>query len=307
MSCFSPMQAYRGRDGGITFNAYTALTGIPLSLPCGKCQGCRLEHSRIWAVRCVHESKMHSDNCFITLTYNPDHLPENGTLVKEDVQTFFRRLRKAIKKVDRRRKVRYYACGEYGDTNQRPHYHAILFGVDFKDKRPYSYGPDRQPLLWTSEVLNKIWQKGSCMIGAVTFETCSYVARYCMKKVDGAKREAGHYLVYTSDGVVSERLPEFALMSRRPGIGTPWYDKYGQEVRNHDSIIFDGKAIPSIRYYDLKFEALDPEGFERVKKKRTRTGSLDLHRRRLAERKPDRVRVREVLLMKRLSEKKRKL
>ncbi|QCQ84575.1 replication initiator protein [Blackfly microvirus SF02] len=300
------MTAFRGRDGGITFNTYASATGIPMQLPCGKCQGCRLEHSRIWAVRCVHESKMHAENSFLTLTYSPDKLPENGTLIKRDLQLFFKRLRKSLHKVARR-KVRYYACGEYGDENQRPHYHVILFGLMFGDKRPYSYDPEGNPVLWTSHVLNSIWGHGSCMIGAVNFKTCSYVARYCMKKVDGAKREAGHYLVYTSDGVVSERLPEFALMSRRPGIGTPWYDKYGNEVRNHDSIVIDGKEVPSIRYYDLKFEALDPEGYERVKRKRSRATSIVEHRRRLAERKPERMRVREVLLMKRMKEKARKL
>lgn len=302
MSCFHPLKAFRGRNGGVTFNSHSSLTGVSFPLPCGKCQGCRLEHSRIWAIRCMHESKMHEDNVFVTFTYDNANLPSNGTLVLRDFQLFFKRLRKYLKG----RKVRYYGCGEYGDEFKRPHYHAILFGIDFPDKRFFSENASGDKI-FTSAVLDDLWSLGHCRIGSVTFDSCAYVARYCMKKVDGAKREAGHYEVYDADGLLSERKPEFAVMSRRPGIGMPYYLKYGAEIRNHDKIIVSGKAVPSIRYYDLKFEALDPEWFERVKKKRVRVASIDAHVARLREGSPERLDVKERLLLQRMKQKKRSM
>lgn len=313
MTCFHPVQSYRMPDGSIAFGggrSSKVMKGHPFELPCGKCQGCRLEHSRIWAIRCVKEASMHAQNSFVTLTYRDDKLPENGSLILRDLQLFFKRLRKALWLVDKNRKVRYYACGEYGDKYQRPHYHAILFGVDFGDKLVYS-PPDEngEGGLYTSRVLDGLWTHGQCIIGVVNFKTCSYVARYCMKKVDGNKRKAGHYLVYTSDGVVSERLPEFAVMSRRPGIGAPWYDKYGNEVREHDSIILDGQAVPSIRYFDLRGSAIDPVGLEGVKFARSpeSIASADERKRRYLESSPPRLAVKEELLRQRLKQKDRKL
>ena len=269
MPCYSPVYGYRshliGASGkrGITFKPTEAFFGEAIPLPCGKCIGCKLERARVWAIRCLHESKMHKHNCFVTLTYDNEHLPSDGSLVVRHLQLFMKRLR-----VDYDRsvsgKLRFYACGEYGDHTFRPHYHALLFGIDFFDKRHYSESA-RGDVIYTSKVLDGIWGMGSCKIGEVNFETAGYVARYCLKKVDGAKRDDGHYLVYNSDGVVSERLPEFSTMSRRPGIGTSYYDKFGGDVRRDDNLVVNGKLVPSIRYYDLKHEALDSKGFAMLK------------------------------------------
>ena len=135
MVCYHPLKAYFGsklksgkRDVVFSFNDSDGTPGF--DLPCGKCQGCRLERSRQWAVRCLHESNMFDQNCFITLTYNFENLPKDGSLSVDVVQKFFKRLRKKFPD----RKIRYFLCGEYGDMLSRPHYHACLFGFDFDDK-----------------------------------------------------------------------------------------------------------------------------------------------------------------------------
>lgn len=272
MSCDFPIAAYLRKDvnpsgkRSYQFVSRGSLSGQVHYLPCGRCTGCRLERSRVWAVRCVHEAKMHRDNCFLTLTYDNDHLPADWSISVRELQLFMKKLRTTLFRLHGVR-VRFYACGEYGDTTQRPHYHILLFGYDFGDKRLYSSNA-RGDNIYTSAFLDALWGKGQCKIGEVNFETAAYVARYCMKKVSGKERDAGHYMVITMDGEITERVPEFALMSRRPGIGATYYEKYGKEIRTHDSIIMNGQEIPSIRYYDKRFEAIDPEGLKRVKRKR---------------------------------------
>lgn len=273
MSCDFPITAYYSKHvnpsgkRSLVFRVQDSLSGIPLQVPCNKCIGCKLEKSRVWAIRCMHESKMHPENSFLTFTYDPNHLPASGSLYLEHLQLFMKRLRIFVFRKTGRL-IKHYSCGEYGDLNKRPHYHVILFGYDFNDKLLYSTS-SRGDRIFTSATLDGIWGMGSCKIGEVNFETAAYVARYCLKKVDGAKRDAGHYVVYDMDGVLHDRLPEFAVMSTRGGgIAASYYEKYGSEVRAHDSLVVKGKVVPSIRYYDKFFETLDPEGFKRVKRKR---------------------------------------
>lgn len=96
MACFYPLKAYQQPGGDIKFHDNGK--GRYLELPCGQCIGCRLERSRQWAMRCVHEASMHDNNCFITLTYNPENLPPDGGLIKSDFQKFMKRLRKYYSK-----------------------------------------------------------------------------------------------------------------------------------------------------------------------------------------------------------------
>lgn len=267
MSCISPIAAWQLAERSATGKRLIVFKprGTVLStlnLPCGKCINCRLEFSRGWAVRCLHESKMHSANMFLTLTYDRDSIPKNGSLEPKELQLFMKRLyiyfyRKFGVK------IRYYAAGEYGDVNKRPHYHVLVFGVRMPDLKFYS--ESENGILYTSVMLDKIWGKGGCKIGEVNYKTCAYVARYVVKKVDGRKRDEGHYLVYDMDGVVTERHPEFSRMSRRPGIGFPYYAKYGHELRTHDNLIIDGRPAPSIRYYDLITERIDLKRYNAIK------------------------------------------
>lgn len=268
MPCYSPLTGYRSKDltatgkRGIVFNRNASLSGSPVPIPCGQCIGCRLERSRQWAVRCMHEKLSHDKSSFLTLTYDNDHLPRDMSLNKRDLQLFFKRAREAFGK------FRYYACGEYGSETRRPHYHAIMFGLDFPDARFYKASPtgDRW---YRSDQLDKVWGAGFCTIGAVTFNSASYVASYVVDKITGPKA-AEYYSYVDADGLVHSRLPEFTVMSRRPGIGKAAYDLYGNHWYNRDSCVVNGKAVTPPRYYDVMFEAVDSAKLARIKAKRRR-------------------------------------
>lgn len=286
---------YHGKHGGMTSNRHASRTGIGICVPCGQCVGCRLERSRQWAMRCLHEKRLHRDNVFITLTYANEFLPPGGTLVLRDLQLFMKRLRNL-----KGPGVRFYACGEYGDYNARPHYHALLFNCRFGDAKFFKEN-GRGEKLYTSQELRTLWPQGHNVLGEVTFESAAYVARYVMKKVTG-KPSAGHYAVIDGNGEVFDRLPEFTVMSRRPGIGLGWFKKYGAETYAHDSCIVNGKEVRPPRYYDTKFEELDPEALERIKLVRRRKARLFL-----SDNTPDRRHVKEVLLLKKLKTGKRNI
>lgn len=196
---------------------------------------------------------MHEINVFVTLTYDDEHLPADGSLVKRDLQLFLKRLRKEHEPA----KLRYYACGEYGETTLRPHYHAILFGIDFADKRKHSVGK-RGDDLFISETLDKIWGLGHCYIGRVTYKSAGYVARYCLKKVNGQKA-SDHY---------QGREPEFALMSLKPGIGATWFDKNNADVFPSDFMVLEGKKVPPSRFYTDRFKDMDEAKHASIKAKR---------------------------------------
>ena len=183
---------------------------MELQIPCGQCIGCRLERSREWALRITQEASFHEKSSFLTLTYSDRNLPTHNSLRKKDLQDFFKRLRFFSEK-----KLRYYACGEYGTQTLRPHYHICLFGEDFaSDRKLYKKTREGFPL-FNSQSLSDRWPFGHAVIGDLTFETAAYTARYVTKKITGDKASE-HYGL---------REPEFSIMSRRPGIGTDWAKK----------------------------------------------------------------------------------
>lgn len=236
--------------GGITFDASQAYRDTKKEVACGRCIGCRLERSRMWAVRCVHEAKMHEENCFLTLTYAPEHLPEGGTLVPAHFQKFLKRLRKRISP----RRISYFHCGEYGDDLGRPHYHALLFGYDFPDKVPSRRSKSGHPT-WSSEILDKTWGFGDCNIGVLNFETAAYTARYALKKITGDTAEA-HY---------GGRHPEYATMSTKPAIGKRWIDQHIDQVYRRDRIVVNGVEQLPPRYYDKILRRRDENKHDKVK------------------------------------------
>lgn len=295
MPCYAPLTAWYSREvgasgkRGITFDRNLSWSGSALKLPCGQCIGCRLEKSRQWAVRCMHEKRMHEDSSFVTLTYDDFHLPEGGTLVKRDLQLFMKRLRKKFG-----RGIRFYACGEYGDDVLRPHYHLLLFNLDFPDKKPRAKAKGGQTL-FDSEVLRELWPYGHNFIGEVTFESCAYVARYIIKKITGPVSEA-HYQTVTKYGEIIDRIPEFTVMSRRPGIGSSFFDQYFSEVYAYDSVVMNGHESKPPRFYDIRFELLDTIKLEALKRKR-RLAALCKR----GDNTPDRRRVREVVELRKLA------
>lgn len=261
----------------------------PITVPCGQCIGCRLERSRQWAIRCIHEASLYEDNCFITLTYNDENLPRDWSLDKSHFQKFMKRLRKA----NPSRTIRYFQCGEYGDENLRPHYHACIFNYDFPDRVLHSNN-DGNPL-YTSEYLDTKWTHGHCYIGDVTFDSAAYVARYIMKKVNGelAEKPQGkfglkYYERVNDHGEIHQVEPEYTTMSRRPGIASDWLKRYQGDVYPFDEVIVKGRSVKPPKFYDKQLELTNPEMFETIKEERLAQADLhSLHntRRRLAVRK----------------------
>lgn len=267
MPCYKPIELKPKRD------EYYGMI-----VPCGKCYGCRKEMKRQWAIRCVHESKMHEENCFVTLTYRDEELTYGGnrpTLYPRHLQLFLKRLRKEYGP-----NIKYFGCGEYGDTGGRPHYHANLFGVDFKDKKLYTIKNGHN--IYSSGTLDRLWGHGFCTIGSVTFESAAYVAKYVVVNKD--RKEW-----YEENGVE----PEFGRMSRGGrtgrGLGATWFDKYWSDIYNHDYLVLrSGAKCRQPRYYDSLFEKMNPEKLEEFKKirrmKAFEKAEDNFNRRRLADR-----------------------
>ncbi len=181
---------------------------------------------------------MHERNSFLTLTYDEEHFPADGCLDIMHWQLFAKRLRKRIGR------IRFFMCGEYGERTYRPHYHVLLFGYDFANdrfRRPDSSG------LYSSPTLDATWQNGACYIGDVTFKSAAYVARYTLKKTKEA--QDGFQPFRTSTGEV---VPEFINMSRNPGIGSAWFDRFKKDVYPSDEVVINGSKYRPPGYYDRK-------------------------------------------------------
>nr|WAE43477.1 MAG: replication initiator protein [Microviridae sp.] len=262
MPCYHPIVAYRSRAGRqengkwkIVFTKREGYNDMPVTIPCGQCIGCRLEKSRQWAIRCVMEASLHQKNCFLTLTYNAENMPLDQSLQKKDMVLFIKKIRKKYGA-----NIKFYLCGEYGSELGRPHYHVCMFNHDFSDKVAWRRSPAKAPgreqiILYRSESLEKIWTKGFSLIGELNFESAAYVARYCLKKINGEKAEE-HY---------GNKTPEYTNMSRRPGIAKAWWDKYKNDVISTDKIITRGMEVKPPRYFDLLLEKENPKKMERIK------------------------------------------
>jgi len=297
VSCFHPLDAWsRLKKSGKREIWFPKLHNYEsgdqrITLPCGRCIGCRLDRSRDWALRCVKEAQLHEENCFVTLTYRDEDLPHDGSLVKPHWQKFVRKLRKRISP----RKVRYFHAGEYSELG-RPHYHALLFGYDFKDRVIFKRAKEGN--LYTSETLDDIWGKGFTSVGDVTFESAAYVARYCLKKVYGEKSDEHYERVYEWGTVFIE--PEYSTMSRRPGIAKQWYDEFKDDAYPSDYITSDGRKMRPPRYFDEMLTLEKPEVMKEIKEKRIRSIK---HK----DNTPERLRDREIVKNAQLLQLKRSL
>lgn len=316
MSCFSPVKGFESMfltvNGKRSFvydvSRARVVCGKPVEMviPCRKCEGCRFSYTRSWAVRISHEAYMYEQrglqSSFITLTYNNDFIPPFGSLdYKGHWTSFLKRFRKAISPLT----VRFYMIGEYGSLNLRPHYHAIIFGYGFPDKKIYQTrnGID----LYRSPFLESLWtvprgqefagmSYGFSSVGSVTYASAAYVAGYSQKKLIGVEYDGIEEGV-SYDGEIFERprvnpryvryncvtgdfvevAPERALMSNRDGIGKSWFNAYGitdiysLDVNNgqwKDSLHLRGRYFRPPSYYDKLFMDLDPESYENIKKSR---------------------------------------
>lgn len=211
-------------------------------------------------MRCVHEASLHAQNSFLTLTYDDQHLPKDGSLQKPDLQKFLKRLRARLAG----KTIRYYACGEYGDHTQRAHYHVCLFGHDFTDKVHFRRIGEHN--LYISETLNEVWGNGHTSIGSLTFETAAYTARYVTKKQTGGNLDK-YVKVDPDTGEVQAIQQPFAVMSLRQAIAREWHSLYSSDLKK-DFISMRGKKLKPTRYYDKLYDKADPSGFAKIKETR---------------------------------------
>lgn len=243
-----------------------------IKIPCGKCRGCRASKTRAWADRMILELDHSKKACFLTLTYNDDHIPcrYNVTtgesvlsLNKRDLTLFFKRLRKRFKD----KEIRYYACGEYGSNTERPHYHVILYGLeprDFQDLMFHGMNELGDPYYISKSLSEDVWKLGFCLISEVSWNTCAYVARYVKKKDFG---------LASDEFIPRLREPEFSVMSRDPGIGL-YYPREHPDCYEYSVFHFGDNGstvkvfLPSAFLRDLKDK--DPDKYAQLKEQRSK-------------------------------------
>jgi len=342
MPCYHPITAYKPRDGGKLEFTSSKVDADEITIPCGQCRGCRRKRSREWAIRCVHEIRAHTFNCFITLTYNNDNLPQDAGLNHKHFAEFIGRLRAALhreinrrentptptigadegpdavkararqqhaswtskagerllpsrplrgaegrggehqnrflydlgevsksqpsrrkERAARRLHVGYYMCGEYGERNGRPHYHALLFGVDFADRQFHTMRNGNR--IDTSKTLEKLWGMGFASVGGATYESARYISEYILKKLRDGKTTRQQVNLQT--GEIEEVKKEYNAMSRRPGVGSGYLSKHGEYLA-HGWVIHKESKIPPPRYYDKWFSKYNPEQWEALQHQR---------------------------------------
>lgn len=221
----------------------------------------------------MHENQTHRESCFVTLTYSDEHLPPGGTLVVAHFQAFMKRLRKQAG-----RRIRFFHCGEYGENTWRPHYHALLFGLWPADATKLPGKSKSGSDQWRSESLEKIWGLGNVTIGTVNFESAAYVARYILKKVNGQQAESHYTRVDLDTGEIHKLQPEYTTMSRRPGIGAEWFQKFHSEVFPADEVIARGHPSKPPRFYDKLHKRMSPSDLDEIKALRMLNGSSKQNR-----------------------------
>lgn len=265
-------------------------------IPCKKCWACQLNYSAEWATRIMLEAKeTPGENWFITLTYDDDHLPIageieteegtyendgtwNGTLYEHDMVKFINSLRKYYENKGIKG-IKYFYCGEYGETTGRPHFHLILLHCPLEIEKFHDVHVDTNfKAHWKSKQIENLWAeettdletnkvkrtpKGLVDIAELEWSCAAYVARYCTKKISFDRDRR----VYYEQG----KMPEFIRMSN--GIGMEWYKKHKNEIYKNDELIMRtikgnvGSMKPP-KAFDRKFKEQFPEKFEIIKKSR---------------------------------------
>lgn len=213
-------------------------------IPCGNCLACKLNYAKNWALRCCLEAEEYEYNWFVTITYDDEHIPFDHKVHKEDLQKYLKRVRKKYGEG-----VRFFGAAEYGELTHRPHYHLILFNLPLPDIK--CLGKAFKGYMYESKELSSCWKNGYTSIGDVSYSSCNYVARYCLKKYDDPDT--------------------FLLMSRRPGLAYNYFQKHKEDIYENDCIYYNfGNTLtarPS-RYFDTLYSKIMPEQFENIKTER---------------------------------------
>lgn len=264
-----------------------------IELPCGECPACKLAKSNEWATRIECEARTYNHKgIFVTLTYNNPNLPINDkglmTLNKQDIKNFKKKLRKYLAKhpektADETGKIRTFECGEYGPTTHRPHYHQIIFNYIPNDLK-YKHTDARGFPLYTSKTLQKIWGKGFVIIGTISWQSASYVARYTFKKQGLTKQKRQYYDALETDEETGELYmtkkwhikkgdiePEFITMSNREGIGAQYFKQHINQIQQNNGILItiDSKTHlkPIPRYFKKIWEKINWRDYHKWKYK----------------------------------------
>lgn len=263
MSCFEPLTAYQmiyaDYTSEIRFTRPKSGKFKELKVPCGKCLGCKLDKANDWSIRCWCEMQQWKNNCFITLTYDDNHIPQGGYLDKRDVQLFMKKLRYYHEGIEewtnpitgkKEKPIRFMLCGEYGPNGtRRPHYHLLIFNWK-PDKLKFHKENQWGDRIMTSKDIENIWGKGFITVGELTYKSACYVARYTTKKMFNETK--------IKDLKKAEIQPEFILMSRMPGIGYKYWNDYKTEILNREGILIKlkdkvkNKKIP--KYFERKYK-----------------------------------------------------
>lgn len=223
MRCFHPVRRFvytKGSD-----------FGVEMWVPCKKCPACLSNRARVWTSRLEDELSGYDKACFITLTYTEEQLSEiidnygSATLVKRHLQLFWKLFRQDIAKRFEGRKIRYFAVGEYGEQNERPHYHAIVFNLSPSE---------------ADSIIRNSWSRGFVCVGSCTVASIAYVSRYVMKKIFGPEKAK-----YISTG----RVPPFQSSSNRPGIGFNYLKNNWEHLYRDGYDVKSGQKVALPEYY----------------------------------------------------------
>lgn len=229
--CLFPIKAWRCCDSETGENHIvfkypgSSSAGFePLTLPCGKCVECLQSYSTEWAVRCMFESRLHTFNCMITLTY----ADAPKSVCRRDLQLFIKRLRRRIEPV----KIRYFGCGEYGKKGARPHYHIIIFGWRPDDLEKFFFRDGHW--VYKSAFVARVWDLGFISVEDVTWQSAKYTAKYLQKL----------------QTLRPEQQPPFTCMSLKPGIGL---DAFDPSWLDSDKVYLEGRTYSIPRYFRRKY------------------------------------------------------
>lgn len=328
MPCYYPLNAYRSHKTGAVeiyaaeqIHLHKNRPGQHFQVPCGKCSGCRRTQALNFATRCMHEASQHEYNSYITLTYDNEHLPKDLTLEHAHFVTFMKALRNTLSRegmsilsdenpsatlqcsygtsshplckilpILQPIPPRFYMGGEYGTLYGRPHYHAILFGIAFPDKT-YHGRTKAGAKIYRSHTLERHWKRGYSSIGDVSFASAAYIARYVMKKRTGDNNKEQYEIIDPETGEIYFKKKEYNQMSRNPGLGKTWFQRYHNDYIHQDKIrLKDGREIKPPRYYDKQLKRLDRGIYDHTKHARELEQLANAH-----NNTPERLAVRETV------------
>lgn len=261
--CTREITAFQNPTGGRPIFGWEGVKqGLPeLKLPCGKCPECQKDYYTNWATRGDRELKRWETSVFITLTYDDSHLPPDLSLNKKEIQDFIKRVKKHFGST-KENPIRQSYCGEYGEQNKRPHYHAILFNCDFTDKRRHHL-TDQGHQLYTSELLTRLWGRGLATFGYASAATIAYLYKYILKKK--SRKEKLSPLIIEHEGITYEVAHEFIESSRNPGIGAHMRDDLSIK-KGYLSVGGVKKKLP--KYYSEHLKKHDPNTYETLQNRK---------------------------------------